>query len=144
MIEAAITLLLARLALRVLSFERLTWFFNRPVKLSGVSGAERARIRTEMIRAIRTAMKRLPGNTTCFPRGIAAQAMLRRRGVGTTLYYGAARLPERGLTAHVWVMDGTAGVMGHLAARRYKVLACFPRSGSEKSEVPTTQEKDNG
>lgn len=125
-IEAAVCLLLARLALRLLSFRRLTWFFSRPVRRPQVIGAERQRIRKEVANAVGHTTRRLPGETACFPRGIAAQAMLRRRGIATTLYYGAATLPDRGLTAHVWVMDGPEGVVGHAAAHRYRVLACYP------------------
>jgi len=40
--------------------------------------------------AIWTATRHQRERVVCFPRAIAAQAMLRRRGVSTTLYYGAA------------------------------------------------------
>lgn len=66
----------------------------------------------------------LPGKTVCFPRGIAVQAMLRRRGIGTTLYYGAR--DDGKLTAHVWVQDGDRGVIGLPENGEYAVVATFP------------------
>lgn len=70
----------------------------------------------------------LPFKIVCFPRGFAAQAMLRRRGITTTVYYGAASRSGRGLVTHVWVQDGAEGVMGLRAATGYKVIAKYPGS----------------
>ena len=53
-----------------------------------------------------------------------------------TLYYDAAILPERGLTAHVWVRDGEEGVVGHTVADRYKVLARYPETARTQGTAP--------
>ena len=47
----------------------------------------------------------------CFQQGLAAQLMLRRRGIPSVLYYGAAQ-DGSGLHAHVWVRDGDIDVIG--------------------------------
>jgi hypothetical protein len=60
-------------------------------------------------------------------RAITAHAMLRRRGVPSIVYYGAAVLPEKGLEGHAWVVDGKNGVVGHQQASKYKKLASFPK-----------------
>jgi hypothetical protein len=127
MIEAALLLAAARLALRVLPFRRLVWLFDRPAADRAVTGAQRERLRMEVGRSIWLAAGRLPGPVVCFPRAIAAHLMLRRRGVATTLYYGAARRPEGGppLT-HVWVQDGAQGVVGARRARDCVVLGSYP------------------
>jgi hypothetical protein len=52
--------------------------------------------------------------------------MLRRRGVPTVLYYGAAPDDERRLAAHVWVKAGETGVVGHKIADRFAILAKYP------------------
>lgn len=130
LIEAMLNLLLARLALKLLSFRRLIWLLERRPSEPQVTGTRRARLRQEVRWAIATAARYLPGETVCFPRAIAAQAMLRRRRVGTMLYYGAARLPGRGLTTHAWVQDGAAGVVGHRNADKYYILARYPATGS--------------
>jgi hypothetical protein len=127
--EAVAYLATARLALAVLSFQRLTWLFERPARRVELTGEARIRMRHEVRRALNRVRRRLPSQTTCFHRAIAAQAMLRRRGVGTTLYYGAARLPTGVLATHAWVQDGTEGVVGYRAVERdrYHVLARYRR-----------------
>jgi hypothetical protein len=62
----------------------------------------------------------------CFEQGLAAQIMLRRRGVPSRLYYGAAQNDQRGLSAHVWVQDGEVNVIGGEIASRFALLATFP------------------
>jgi hypothetical protein len=126
--EAATSLLAARLALALFSFHRLTRFFNRSPARPEPTGPERDRIRKEVQGAIFHARRTWSLKTTCLHRAMAAQAMLRRRGVGATLYYGAATLPGRGLRTHAWVQDGETGVVGLLVAQRdgYQVLARYP------------------
>lgn len=126
-IEASLYLVWARLVLLALPFRWLTRFFNRPCSKKPVcDGFERQRLRRDIRWAIQHVAEHLPGETACFPCGIAAQAMCRRRGIGATLYYGAATLPEQGLAAHVWVLDGTEGVVGHQIANEYRIIARFP------------------
>jgi hypothetical protein len=126
-VEACFYLVAARVMLLLLSFSQLTRFFNRSSSKERVlANSERARLRGDVRWAITRAAEYLPGDTVCFPRGIAAQAMLRRRGSNATLYYGAATMPQKGLTAHVWVMDGAEGVVGHQIAGDYRVIAHFP------------------
>ena len=127
LIEAWLYLAGARLMLRLMSFQQLTKFFNRPCSKHVVmTESEREGLRQDVRWAVQRATGCLPGETACFPRGIAAQAMCRNRGVGATLYYGAATLPLKGLTAHVWVLDGTEGVVGHQVASEYRIIARFP------------------
>lgn len=127
LLEACLYLVWARLMLLALPFRWLTRFFKRPCS-SALAGDsfERQRLRQDVAWAIQRAAENLPVETACFPRGIAAQAMCRRRGINATLYYGAATLPSTGLTAHVWVLDGTEGVVGHQVANEYRIIARFP------------------
>lgn len=123
--EALVFLTAARFGLWLLPFARLTWFFERGGQ-DKLRGAERTRVREGVQWAISEASLYLPGETVCFPRAIAAQLMLRRRGITTTLYYGAATLPTRELKAHVWLQDGAIGVVGHESAGEYHILARYP------------------
>lgn len=125
--EAVFWLVAARVALRLVPFARLTWFFNRAPRHQ-VRGAAREQIRKGVQWAISEGALYLPGETVCFPRAMAAQAMLRRRSVQTTIYYGAATLPTRELRAHVWLQDGGIGVVGHETAKEYHVLAQYPQA----------------
>jgi hypothetical protein len=76
--------------------------------------------------AVTAAARRVPWRAKCFEQGLASQIMLRRRGVPSVLYYGAAPDDLRGLSAHVWVRDGDLDVIGGEIASRYAVLATFP------------------
>jgi hypothetical protein len=129
-IEAYLYLLLARLVLEGFGFLRLTGLFSSPLRKPELAGRPRRRARKEVQGAIFYVWRRFPWKPNCFHRALAAQAMLRRRGVSTTLYYGATTLPERGLTGHVWVQDGPIGVVGHIAAKGFRVLARFPEPSS--------------
>jgi hypothetical protein len=76
--------------------------------------------------AVAACARRVPWRALCFEQGLAAQAMLRRRGIPASLYYGAALDDRRDLSAHVWVRVGEADVIGCENASRYAVLATFP------------------
>ena len=123
--EAALLLVVAKIALRVVPFSRLARWFEAPTRQPERQGEARRQTVIAVRRAIFRSGRRLPGVYVCFPRAIAAQTMLRRRGVSTTLVYGAATLPDKGLSGHVWVMDGDEGVIGHMKADEYHVLARY-------------------
>jgi len=133
--ETVVALFGARIILAVFSFQQLTWFFERPIRQRELTGAGRATARRQVRNAIYFAKHKIfRDNTTCFHHAIAAHAMLRRRGISTTLYYGAARrpsdlgLPERELATHVWLQDGAYGIVGNLTAQmeQFQILARYP------------------
>ena len=78
--------------------------------------------------AVMASARRSPWRAVCFQQGLAAQIMLRRRGLSSTLYFGAAPDPAKGLVAHVWVRLGELPVVGCEEAPRFPVLASFPAS----------------
>jgi hypothetical protein len=124
-LEASLYLVVARLLLWLLPFKRLAWIFRLQPKRVSLSRESRGGLIADVRQAISSAARRLPGDSVCFPRAVAAQAMLRRRGLGTTLYYGAARSPERRLQSHVWLQDGEQGIVGHEQAGEYWVVGRF-------------------
>ena len=127
-LEALFFLLIARLALQLFPFKRVVNWMVASVRGPERKGEVREQARQEVGGAIRAIHRRYPSLSTCLYRAIAAQAMLRRRGVSVTLYYGARTLTGRGLVAHAWVMDGEQGVIGHWVARKdkYHLLARYP------------------
>jgi hypothetical protein len=125
--EAIIFLLLARLALVCLPFKFIVCFFDCCPRQTEVNGDKRKQLINSVRRAVVRAARILPVQMVCFPRALAAYAMLRRRRVHTTLYYGAMTKPGRGLMSHVWVQDGHDGVIGFRAATGYKVIATYPK-----------------
>jgi hypothetical protein len=133
--EAAAYLLCARLAFAVFPFHQLTRFFEQAARQPELTGDARILNRREVRSAIFRVRQRFPDETTCFHRAMAAQAMLRRRGVSATVFYGAATLPGRGLATHAWVQDGAEGVVGYQVARHdgYHILARYPECAADPS-----------
>lgn len=130
LVEIVIHLLLARLALRLLPFRWLVWWFQRPVRQPELQGAARRAVCEDMRIAIYFTNEWLALKAVCFPVSIAAQTLLRRRGVSTTLYYGAATIPDSvadlgKLTAHVWLQDGAEGIVGHEDISQFQILAHY-------------------
>lgn len=119
-LEAALWLILAAAAVRLVAFRTLGRFASGPV--GGADQADPVRIR----RAVEAAARRAPWRTACFERGLAAQAMLRRRGQAAVLHYGARGDGDRGPSAHVWVTLKGQGVIGMEEAERFAELARYP------------------
>lgn len=67
----------------------------------------------------------LSGRDSCLAQAIAAQAMLRRRGIASTVYLGLAREARYGLGAHAWVRSGGMILTGRAGHRRFHVVATF-------------------
>ncbi len=103
----------------------------RHVAKHGVrTGGRPAQSREEIMpvrRAVRRAARNVPWRALCFEQGLAAHAMLRRRGVSSVLHYGVAREADeqRGLKAHVWVTSGEQMVIGGEVAGQFTELARF-------------------
>jgi hypothetical protein len=131
-LEALMYLVAARLALKIVPFRWLVRVFEREPRTPELQGAVREQARTDVRRAVRHATRWLPG-TVCFPKAIAAQAMLRRRAVATTLYCGAANVRPRGLVAHVWLQDGEIGVAGDRVSGPYHLLASYSAATRSKT-----------
>jgi len=123
--EAAVLLAISSLAIAWLPFRWVTRLAGREGRRPDQSaGTEQA------IAAVRWAVaacgRFAPWRPVCFQHGLAAHWMLRRRGITSTLYYGASSDPERGIIAHVWIKSGELPVIGCEEAGRYAVLAAYP------------------
>lgn len=136
LLEALLHLVTAQVALRYLPFRWLVWWFQRPTRRLELAGEARQAAIKKVRLAIHYTNLWLGLKAVCFPRSIAAQTMLRRRGVSTTLYYGAATLPDLGkLTAHVWLQDGDTGIVAHENSSQFQILARY----SPTQLAPTQQ-----
>ena len=63
----------------------------------------------------------------CIEQGLAAQRMLRRRGIDARLHYGARNGHSASrLEAHVWVTVDGVPVIGGAEAARYAAIATYP------------------
>jgi hypothetical protein len=122
--EAVLLCTLAGVLVKLIPFRRLAPRLGRHMAVSPAETEEGRR--TEAARvgwAISAAAQHLPWRPVCLPQAIAAQWMLRRREIPSTLYLGAD--PARGYDAHAWVRAGTTIVTGGPREERYTVVSSF-------------------
>jgi hypothetical protein len=126
LLEAILWMAVAGLAIAVLPFRCLGLLAARPTRKPKPMPQARVIIVKRVRWALITAARRVPWRALCFQQGLAAQLMLRRRGISSVLYYGAAQDERNDLFAHVWVRDGDIQVIGGEIAHRFAVLTTFP------------------
>lgn len=126
LLEAAAAVASASVAVRVLPFKRVVGRLTPVRACKPRMSAEDARAIAEVRWAVDACARRVPWRAVCFQRGLAAHAMLRRRGIASTVHYGVAQIPDEGLKAHVWVTAGDRDVIGGREAAGYARLASFP------------------
>lgn len=125
-VEAYTLLGIARLAINTLPFPAL-------VKRLGVSKSETPAevpiphlLEARRIGwAVRSASKYTPWKSNCFPQAIAAKYLLRRKGIGSTLYLGAAFKARTELEAHAWLRCGPYYVTGGAGHVHFGTVGIF-------------------
>jgi hypothetical protein len=65
--------------------------------------------------------------SACLVKAIAAQKMLHRRGIESTLYLGTAKDQEGNFIAHSWLRSGTFYVSGFEEMKRFTVVAKYAK-----------------
>jgi hypothetical protein len=119
--EAAVMLVLARLAVRLVPTARIFAWADRPPRRI-------RRFATDEIAWVSWAVENLGAkpwmNALCLPRALAAYAMLRRRGIASRLCLGVARNCDT-LSAHAWVEIGNDKIVGGAEAEGFARLAMF-------------------
>lgn len=123
--EATVTLAAARVAVLLVPFKTLAARLGTPMQESPetVSEAERATLR-RVAWAIGAISRRAPWRCKCLEQAFAANRMLRRRGIASTLYFGIAR-SDGAIAAHAWVRSGDYYVTGGSERTRFQVLSTF-------------------
>lgn len=116
--EAALMLTLARLAIRLLPAERVIAWASRPPRCPSRFAAHQA---ASVAWAVNTIGDKPWMKAKCLPRALAAQAMLRRRGVASKLCLGVAR-ESSALAAHAWLELGQQTIVGGADTPRYTRL----------------------
>jgi hypothetical protein len=119
--EAAITLLLARIAVRVIPASRVFAWANRPRHRSGRFTADEI---SWVLWSIDAAADKSRTKPLCLPRALATHSMLRRRGIVSRICLGVAR-QQNELAAHAWVEIGNDRVVADPSVRAFTRLAEF-------------------
>jgi hypothetical protein len=121
--EAAVMLMLARLALRFVAPARVLAWADRPPSRIRRFAADETGWVSWAVESL--GMK---SNVLCLPRALAAHAMLRRRGIASRLCLGAARR-DGAVAAHAWVEVDGEKVVGAAEAEGFTTLAAYGAAG---------------
>jgi hypothetical protein len=85
--------------------------------------------------AVQTGARYSPLRLVCLPQAMAANTMLSRRKIDSTLYLGVKLDQADALTAHAWLRAGVKWVTGGAARHGQSVVACFAKTGPSPSSV---------
>jgi len=119
-------LAIARLALLVFPFRWVARSLGRAQIESSSESNENDVARAKKIGwAVETMSRYTFWESKCLAQAIAAQWMLKRRGISSTLYLGAAKNETREMSAHAWVRSGAHILTGSPEHERYAVIALF-------------------
>jgi len=130
LLEAACWLGLARLAILVLPFRRLAPFLGKQMGQSPAeAGAAPGALLERISWAVAAASRHLPWECKCLAQALAGKAMLRRRGVSSTLYLGLAKDGADQLQAHAWLRCGERILTGQRSMAGFTVIATFAEEG---------------
>lgn len=126
--EALLALVCAKVLVHTVPFRRVAPRLGRAQHETtrAISAAERV-LAVDVSWAVQCAARYVPLGFVCLPQAMAAQTLLRRRGVATTLYLGVAPKLEKaqGITAHAWLRAGDKIVTGESEAANHRELARF-------------------
>ena len=132
LIEAALWLAVARLALLFLPFQWIAGHLGELVShtdaasttVSGTSPDD-PRSAREVSWAVGCAAQNLPFKAVCLPQAIAAKAMLKRRHTSCVLHFGIAKGVVKPLDAHAWLDAAGVEVTGYPIAAMFTEVARF-------------------
>jgi hypothetical protein len=131
LLEAGVWLGVARLAILFLPFRWIARGLGRHMALSAADrGVAPIELLDRIAWAVATASRHLPWDCTCLAQAMAGKAMLKCRGVSSTLYLGLARDGETQLQAHAWLRCGEQILTGWQEMGKYKVISTFAEDGS--------------
>lgn len=127
-VQVYLLLGITRLAINTLPFPRLErWLGVRMSESAPNAPVEHLRQARRIAWAIHTVSPYTPWRSNCFPQALTAKLLLRRRGIPTTLYLGAAfkAEPGAGLEGHAWLRCGPFYVTGGDGSRHFGAIVAF-------------------
>jgi len=129
--EALSALALARFAMVFLPFKRIAAWLGTPGTESPWNAtAEQVQVATEIGWAVSCLARRVPWDSRCLARALAATWMLRRRGLESTVCFGADRRESDEFVAHAWLRFGPCLVTGGIGHEQFKTLTSLTRKQS--------------
>lgn len=126
--EALSALALARFAMVFLSFKRIAAWLGTPGTESPRNAtAEQVEVAAEIGWAVGCLARRVPWDSRCLTQALAATWMLRRRGLESTVSFGADQGDSSDFVAHAWLRFGSCLVTGGLGHQRFKAFTSLTR-----------------
>ncbi|HZP68830.1 MAG TPA: lasso peptide biosynthesis B2 protein [Pseudolabrys sp.] len=119
--EAFVALVLARIAVRVVSPVRIFAWAGRPLARTSRFAADEI---DWIAWAVETVAAKWPMAAPCLPSALAAHAMLRRRGIASRICLAVAR-EQQELAGHAWVELGNGKIIGDTGGDRFTRIAEF-------------------
>ncbi|PEQ10229.1 hypothetical protein B2G71_23430 [Novosphingobium sp. PC22D] len=130
LVEAALMMCAAKLALATLPFRRVTRWMGPPTPPGEPSISPAANADVQRLRgiswAIATAAPHLPFATPCLVRALAGHAMCRRRGLASIVHFGAPHGRGSLDGTHAWLDASGVRLAGYPLDRDMVELGCFP------------------
>lgn len=123
MLAALWQLIFAVLRVRHLPFPRLMARARRPVQHLALQNTEADLAETRRVgQIIRRVAKKLPFAVVCLPQALAAQEILRRRGIITSLHLGVRQDQDGTLPAHAWLSCHGIPLLGQEEIHTFTLL----------------------
>jgi hypothetical protein len=130
--EACASMLAARLLL-LLPFPRVARRLGefvapgdpRVAQRAAATTADQAATARAIGWAVKSAAPFMPFRSVCLQQAMAAQAMLRRRGIASVMHFGASPSDARAIEAHAWLDAAGVKVTGYPIPRDMGKIACF-------------------
>jgi transglutaminase-like putative cysteine protease len=127
--EALIALAVARIAMACLPFKRIAAWLGTPGAQSPETATpEDIQVAKQVGWAVSALARRVPWDGRCLAQALAATAMLRRRGLESTVSFGARPGVAEGFAAHAWLRLGSYVVTGGREHRSFKTFTTFART----------------
>ena len=125
-LEAVCLLRLARLFLLFVPFKQLAPQLGSYMKeVYKAQSNQHHKLIMHSSSAVSTMSRFTPWQSKCFAQAITARWMLRKRGIGGTLYLGVAKKEDNYLKAHAWFKCGDIFVTGKKGHKEYTVVSFF-------------------
>jgi len=126
LVEAALVHGLARLGLLVLPFRWIAPRLGQHMEETPeASEPEHNELSERVCWAVHVASRHVLWKSTCLTEAITAKLVLRRRGIPSTLYFGAGRDENQTICYHAWLRSGDSVVAGGPIEKNFAVVATF-------------------
>jgi hypothetical protein len=97
----------------------------RVAKAGVTTDPNQIQLAEEVSWAVTRAAHYVPFRAVCLPQAMAAQSMLKRRGVASVMHFGAAIGQTAGVDAHAWLHAAGVEVTGYPVENGLAEIACF-------------------